>query len=238
MNFRMSAEFPGTTAIWWGDSDAPYYDPAAHRSSVYFHTALRYFECVYLQSLSIDMPFRAPASGYYETLHTLADHNIGTVPFVVVIADGKVLDPLFFVQKNVYAWRKLLPEVTETGLSLVEAGQPIDPFNGTQYNLPAVTVDVTVAAFMPSDNATPVKAAYIRPTTGEFSIGRLDVAGTRFIRVAGHDLVGYLPKPGPTIDLKYMGLRIVQPDGAVYDYYTYVEDTPPFAGPGSYGVAL
>ena len=196
------------------DTD-PFDDPATHRNRVLFHTDNDYLEVFYAEDYTLSL---ASASPNTEATHTLTDHNLGSVPYALLVIDGEQ-QMKQVVKKTSTRYRSLELIATTNGFEILERRIPLD----TGVSFPAETIDVSVYGLRPAPTLDASNSFDINPEAGvvQFGFGRFSTAGNPKIKLTNGTPDFYFQKFGMAIDGVGGGLRICRANGTNDDFWSY-----------------
>ncbi|MCB9993127.1 MAG: hypothetical protein H6873_05670 [Hyphomicrobiaceae bacterium] len=221
--------------------NGPFNNPVANLDKVLFHTKLDYLEVAATGNRTIAFPKVTKGSadsiaeygpdlsyGVRQQNWTLITHNLGYLPFVIVVVNGEVIPAGFPVQSRPSdgSQRIVTPYVTTSQVKLREVA------NVSSKGLDAQSVSFEILVFkVPSG-----KSDFILEP-GRMRVGTFD-SRKRYVRVAKASETNFLIAKGRTIDLDHGAARTVTPKGKK------LEDRPPktyrgsFTGTGSVAIAV
>jgi hypothetical protein len=226
----------GKVAIWEkpvsGDKFAPFNNPMAYLSAIYFHSDLNYYGVAAKDLAKVINHAAVAATVSYPTYpggpsygavlygqivvttHSLIVHNLGYVPKFFVAANNKLLPQGIPLQQEGDRARFISAYATTTEIRLREVGMSSD----AALSSVSLTYQVLVFRDVAADPALPLLS--IKPDAVILDHGKFR-NDQGHLRQVGNGESPFGISTGPCSDVRNGGVRTFLPGGDVYTYGSY-----------------
>lgn len=197
-------------------------NPHGNLDDIYWHSSLDYFEIAYDRTISVALPSRSAPPG--SATHSLPDHNLGFLPFGVLIVGNTQIPTGEPIQGASAAARHVALGVDSTNVWIREAWN--------YAYLAGTTISFRAILFRPAGQ-TPT-ATMLEESPNRVAYGRGKFSTDKSYLKSSPSAPDFWMTRGRTIDTIYAKYRGVRPNGAVREFNGY---SGSFAGSGFFGVA-